>query len=187
MYPKKRFFTDLVWNTNNKSHLSNKSSHKEVLEQVEMFVDLLSVPTPSIIKQPSSSTILPRSQPSKSYTSANFFFSWSSTFLLYEIAPTINEVRVQVTTNYVGKKHYSSLFDCIDIVLDKCSNNNKIIQGSLTTHGNIYKTTSALFFSFFKLKASLEGSKIKKWGKEWGVEDVQSPWTTFFSESSLLG
>ena len=36
------------------------------------------------------------------------------------------------------------------------------MQGSLTTHSNIYRAISALLFSSFQLKASPEGLKIKK-------------------------
>ena len=78
---------------------------------------------------------------------------------------TINKLRVEVTTNTLGKMQYFPLFDHIVIVLDQCPYNNKLIQGSLTAHSNIYRATSTLFFSFFKFKASPEGLKIKKRGK----------------------
>ena len=39
------------------------------------------------------------------------------------------------------------------------------MQGSLTTHSNIYRAISALNFSSFKFKASPEGLKIKNEGR----------------------
>ena len=74
---------------------------------------------------------------------------------------TINELRVEVTKNTLGKMQYFPLFDHIDIVLDQCPCKNKLIQGSLTTHSNIYKATSVLFLSFFKFKVLTEDLKIK--------------------------
>ena len=75
--------------------------------------------------------------------------------------PTINELRIEVTTNTLGKMQYFPFFGRIGIVLDLCPYSNKLIQGSLTTHSNIYRATS-VFFSFFKLKVSPECLKIKK-------------------------
>ena len=75
--------------------------------------------------------------------------------------PTINELRVEVTKNTLGEMQYFPLFDHIDIVLDQCPYKNKLIQGSLTAHSNIYKAISVLFFSFFKFKVSTEDLKIK--------------------------
>ena len=57
---------------------------------------------------------------------------------------------------------YFPLFDRIDIFLDQCPYNNKLMQGFLTTHSNIYRATSILFFSFFNFKLSPENLKIKK-------------------------
>ena len=55
---------------------------------------------------------------------------------------------MEVITNTLGKMQYFPLFDRIDIFLDQCPYNNKLIQGSLTTHSNIYRATSILFFPF---------------------------------------
>ena len=74
---------------------------------------------------------------------------------------TINELRVELETDTLGKMQYFPLFDRIDIVLDQFPYNNKLIQGSLTTHSNIYRATSVLFFFFFKFKVSPEDLKIK--------------------------
>ena len=76
--------------------------------------------------------------------------------------PTINELRVKVTANTLGKMQYFPYFDCIDIVLDQCPDNKKLIKGSLTTHSNICRATSALYFSFLKSKASPEVKKKKR-------------------------
>lgn len=74
---------------------------------------------------------------------------------------TINELRVKVETNTLDKMQYFCLFDRFDTVLDQCPYNTKLIQGNIT-HSNIYRATSALFFSFSKLNASSEYFKIKK-------------------------
>ena len=74
--------------------------------------------------------------------------------------PTINELRVEVTTNAFCKMQYFPLFDSIDIVLDQSPYNNKSIQGSLTTHNNIYRSTSSLFFFPF-LKNSNRDLRFK--------------------------
>ena len=42
--------------------------------------------------------------------------------------PTINQLRVKVTTNNLGKMQYFPLFDCIDIVLDQWANKDKQIN-----------------------------------------------------------
>ena len=64
--------------------------------------------------------------------------------------PKINELRVEVATNNLVKMQYSPPFDRIDIVLDQCPNKTKeIIQGSLTTHSNIYRAISVLFLFLF--------------------------------------
>ena len=63
---------------------------------------------------------------------------------------TVQELRVEVTANILGKMQYFPFFDRIDIVLDQCPYNNKLIQGCLTIHSNIYRATSVLFcFCFF--------------------------------------
>ena len=90
-------------------------------------------------------------------------FSWSSTVRPYKMPPTINKLRVEVTTNTSGKMQHFPLYDCTDIVWDKCYYNDKLIQGSLTTHSNICRGSSALLSSFFK--ASPEGLKIKIKGR----------------------
>ena len=45
--------------------------------------------------------------------------------------PTINQLRVKVTTNNLGKMQYFPLFDCIDIVLDQWANKDKQINTRL--------------------------------------------------------
>ena len=45
--------------------------------------------------------------------------------------PTINQLRVEVTTNNLGKMQYFLLFDCIDIVLDQWANKDKQINTRL--------------------------------------------------------
>ena len=98
-------------------------------------------------------------------------FSWLSTVLPYEIPLTINELRVQVKTNNLGKMQYFPLFDRINIVLDQQLIKGKQINKRLhTIHSNIYRAISALLFSSFKFKASSEGLKITKaegWGHAW--------------------
>ena len=74
---------------------------------------------------------------------------------------TINELRVEVTANTLGKMQYFPYFECIDIVLDQCPDNKKLIKGSPFTHSNICRATSALYFSFLKSKASPEVKKKK--------------------------
>ena len=44
MYPKKEFFTNVVWNTNSNSHQADKNFPKKRFKQFQMFVGLLSVP-----------------------------------------------------------------------------------------------------------------------------------------------
>ena len=61
MYRKKVFSTNLVCKAKKKSHEPNRSSQKERFEQVEMFVDLLSDPTTTVIKQPPRKVIVSRS------------------------------------------------------------------------------------------------------------------------------
>ena len=46
-------------------------------------------------------------------------FSWLSTVLPCEIPPIINELRVEIKTNNLGKMQYFPLFDRINIVLDQ--------------------------------------------------------------------
>ena len=43
----------------------------------------------------------------------------------------MNKLRVEVTTNNLGKMQNFSLFDRIDIVLDQCPNKNKQINTRL--------------------------------------------------------
>ena len=57
--------------------------------------------------------------------------SWLSTFFGYKMPPTINQLRVKVTTNNLGKMQYFPLFDCIDIVLDQWANKDKQINTRL--------------------------------------------------------
>ena len=78
------------------------------------------------------------------------------------MSPTMNKLRVEVTANSLGKMQYFPLYDRIDIALDQCHYNNKLIPRSLITHSNIYRASSALLLSFFKFKASPEGLEIKK-------------------------
>ena len=47
------------------------------------------------------------------------------------MTPTINELRVEVTTNNLGKIQYFSLFDCTDIVLDQWPNKDKQVDTRL--------------------------------------------------------
>ena len=79
------------------------------------------------------------------------------------MAPTINKLRIEVTANNLGKMQHVPLFDRINIVLDQCpSKVNRLIQGYLTIHSNIYGAIFALFYSSLKVKASPKGLKIKK-------------------------
>ena len=39
--------------------------------------------------------------------------------------PTINDLRVEVTVNNLGKMQYFPIFDCIDIVFDQWPRKNK--------------------------------------------------------------
>ena len=45
--------------------------------------------------------------------------------------PTINDLRVEVTTNNLGKIQYFPLFDRIDIVLDQWPNKDKQVNTRL--------------------------------------------------------
>ena len=69
----------------------------------------------------------------------------------------MNELRVDVTPNTLGRIRYFLFYDCIDIILDQWPYDNKLIQVSLTTHSNIYRASFALIFAFIKFKASPEG------------------------------
>ena len=83
-------------------------------------------------------------------------FFWSSTFLPYKMPSTINELRVEVTTNALGKMQYFALYDRIDMVLDQCHYYSKFIKGSFTTHSNIYRASFAFLFLFLNLKCHLK-------------------------------
>ena len=68
--------------------------------------------------------------------------------------PTTSELKVDVTTNTLGKVQYFPLYDCIDIVLGQCPYNSRFTIGCLTTHSTIYGASSALLLLFFKFKGS---------------------------------
>ena len=79
------------------------------------------------------------------------------------MAPAINELRIEVTANNLGKMQPFPLFYWINIVLDQCpSKVNRLLQGYRTIHSSIYGAVFALFYSSLKFKASPKGLKIKR-------------------------
>ena len=93
-----------------------------------MFVDLLSVPTPTVIKKPPSNVIQEAIFPRiRRPQITNFFLDHQLSFLI-RCPPTINELRVEVRTNNLGKIQYFSPFDRTVIVLDQRPSNNKQIN-----------------------------------------------------------
>ena len=72
----------------------------------------------------------------------------------------------------------------MNIVLDQCTYNNKLMKGSLTTQSNICRGTSALFS--FQIHSVIWRFKNKKWWKEWGVGDVNLHEQRIFGREAYL-